>query len=106
MSLNLRWLLLALLLCALTSPAHAQGRKKRPPTNNAEDDYYKLLRFEVPPGEVLEPGALEIMPDGKVAVGTRRGEIWLIDNAYADDPKKAVFTRFAHGLHEVLGLAQ
>src|SRR5262249_26047098 len=51
-------------------------------------------------------GALEVLPDGKVAVGTRRGEIWLIENAYADDPEKVKFRRFAHGLHEVLGLAQ
>jgi hypothetical protein len=59
----------------------------------------------VPPGEVLEAGAFEILPDGKVAVGTRRGEVWLIDNASSDNPKQAKFTRFAHGLHEVLGLA-
>jgi glucose/arabinose dehydrogenase len=105
MKLTPRWLVLALLLPLLASPALAQGKKKGPAKNDAEDDYYKLLRFEVPKGEVLEAGALEIMPDGKVAVGTRRGEIWLIDNAYADDPKAARFRRFAHGLHEVLGLA-
>jgi glucose/arabinose dehydrogenase len=86
----------------LTASAQAQGKQKKP----REEDYYKLLRFEVPAGQVLEAGALEVLPDGKVAVGTRRGEIWLIDNAYADDPKKAGFSRFAHGLHEVLGLAQ
>src|SRR6266704_774169 len=42
---------------------------------------------------------------GQVAVGTRRGEVWLIDNAYDTDPSRARFSRFAHGLHEVLGLA-
>ena len=47
-----------------------------------------------------------MMPDSKVAVGTRRGEIWMIENALLSDPKEAKFTRFAHGLHEVLGLAQ
>jgi glucose/arabinose dehydrogenase len=87
-----------------SSPLVAQPKKKdKPPT---EDDYYRILRFEPPKDEVLEAGAIEIMPDGKVAVGTRRGEIWTIDNAYAADPKKAKFSRFAHGLHEVLGLAQ
>jgi glucose/arabinose dehydrogenase len=77
------------------------------PTKKAvtEDDYYKLLRYQVPDGVVLEAGAIEIMPNGKVAVASRRGEIWMIDNAYDDDPKKAKFSRFAHGLHEVLGLA-
>src|SRR5437762_3944555 len=83
-------------------PAAVQAQPKKAVTEN---DYYKLLTFTPPQGEVLEAGAIEVLPDGKVAVGTRRGEVWLIDNAYDDDPKKAKFTRFAHGLHEVLGLA-
>jgi glucose/arabinose dehydrogenase len=89
---------LILLVCW---PAPGRAAEKPP----VEEDYYKILRFQTPPGEVLEAGALEVLPDGRLAVGTRRGEIWLVDNAYADDPKKAHFTRFAHGLHEVLGLA-
>lgn len=64
-----------------------------------------MLRFDLPPGEVLEGGGLEFTADGKLAVGTRRGEIWLVDNALDADPKQAKFTRFAHGLHEILGLA-
>src|SRR4051812_6865871 len=95
-----RYCSLVVLLVAAT--ACAQGKTKP----DAEDDYYKILTFETPPGEVLEAGAIEILPDGKVAVGPRRGEIWLIENAFAKDPKEAKFTRFAHGLHEVLGLAQ
>jgi glucose/arabinose dehydrogenase len=83
--------------------AHAQKSRSKA---DAENEYYKLLSFEIPSGEVLEPGAFEPMPDGKMAVGTRRGEIWLIENPYAKDPKDARFTRFAHGMHEVLGLAQ
>jgi glucose/arabinose dehydrogenase len=91
----------SLVTVVLASVAAAQGKKP-----DSEEEYYKILRFEIPPGEVLEAGAIEIMPDGKVAVGTRRGEIWMIDNAYDPDPAKAKFSRFAHGLHEVLGLAQ
>jgi hypothetical protein len=88
------------LLGGLCTPAPAGGKL---PT---EDDYYKLLRFEPPRGEVLEVGALEVLPDGKLAVGTRRGEIWLVENPTVADPaKNARFRRFAHGLHEVLGLA-
>jgi len=103
MSSNRLWLSVILVLVA-ASVAVGQGRK----TSNAdaEDEYYKLLRFETPPGEVLEAGAIETLPDGKVAVGTRRGEVWLIDNAYASDPKEIRFSRFAHGMHEILGLAQ
>jgi len=70
-----------------------------------ETDFYKILTFTTPPGQVLEAGAFELLPDGRVAMGTRRGEIWMIDNAYDADPAKVKFTRFAHGMHEVLGLA-
>ncbi len=99
-----RYILAASLSLALAFAAHAQ--KKGPAKVEGEEDYYKLLRFEPPAGEVLEAGAIEILPDGKVAIATRRGEVWLIENAYAADPKDAKFTRFAHGMHEILGLAQ
>lgn len=95
---------LAALIAALPT-ATAQKGKKKPAKVAGEEAYYKILTFTPPEGEVLEAGAIEVLPDGKVAVGTRRGEIWMIDNAYDPDPKKAKFTRFAHGLHEVLGLA-
>jgi glucose/arabinose dehydrogenase len=97
----MRFAISAALLLSSTPLLCAQPSKKAP----TEDDYYKLLRYHVPDGVVLEAGAIEIMPDGKVAVSSRRGEIWMIDNAYADDPARAKFSRFAHGLHEVLGLA-
>src|SRR5262249_34224129 len=59
-----------------------------------------------PKGEVLEVGALEMMPDGRLAVGTRRGEIWMVHHPLGQDPaKEAKFTRYAQGLHEILGLS-
>ena len=71
-----------------------------------EEDFYKILTFEPPKGMVLEAGALAWMPDGKLAVSTRRGEIYLVENPLSADPAKdAKFSLFAKGLHEVLGLA-
>jgi glucose/arabinose dehydrogenase len=101
---------LALVLLPLANARPAQDVKQpkppKPPARpETEADYYKILTFTTPPGEVLEAGAIEALPDGRVAVGTRRGEVWMIENAYDPDPSKAKFTRFAHGLHEVLGLA-
>ncbi len=96
-----RFLIGSIALLLACSPALAQAKAK-PPT---EDDYYRILRFQTPKGVVMEAGALEVLPDGKLAIGTRRGEIWLVENAAAPDPAQAKFTRFAHGLHEVLGLA-
>ncbi len=70
-----------------------------------EDDYYRILKYDLPKGEALEVGAMEMLPGGKLALSTRRGEIWIADNPLAADPKESKFSRFAHGLHEVLGLA-
>lgn len=94
---------LGLLAAVALFPHAALGQGNKAPT---ESDYYRLLRFKIPPGVVLEPGAIEMLPDNVVAVSSRRGEIWTIKNAFTDNPEKdAVWTRFAHGLHEVLGLA-
>ncbi|MEW4529513.1 hypothetical protein [Maioricimonas sp. JC845] len=71
-----------------------------------EDDYYRITRFEVPEDVVLEASAFQLMPDGRMAVASRRGEIWMVDNPFADEVKAEQFTRFAHGLHEVLSLAE
>jgi glucose/arabinose dehydrogenase len=98
------WIVLvaALFFASGTLPLGAQQKAVKGPT---EEDYYKLLRYEFPKGEVIEAGAIEALPGGKIAVGTRRGEIWIIDNGLTDAPSQAKITRFAHGLHEVLGLA-
>jgi hypothetical protein len=71
-----------------------------------QSDYYKTLTLPVPDGVVLEAGALQWLGNDEVAVSTRLGEIYVVDNALADDPSQVKFTRYASGLHEVLGLAK
>lgn len=70
----------------------------------SEADFYPVTTFR-PPDEVsLEVGALELLPDERLAVATRRGEIWLVEHPFG--PVEAMrWSRWAHGLHEVLGLA-
>lgn len=93
----IRHLMLSVVLLGSMAPARA--------ADPIENDYYKLTVLPTPEGTVLEIGAIEPLPNGQVAVSTRRGEIWLVDNAYAENPAEVKWTRFAHGLHEVLGLA-
>lgn len=52
----------------------------------------------------MEIGSIALMPDDKVAVTTRRGDLWICEGAYGDDLSKVKWTRFAHGLHEPLGM--
>src|SRR5436190_16374263 len=71
----------------------------------SEDDYYRMVRLPMQARIFLEAGALEFLPDGKLAVATRRGEVYLVDKPLTDNPEEANYALFASGMHEVLGLA-
>ncbi|HEY8746995.1 MAG TPA: hypothetical protein VIM11_03400 [Tepidisphaeraceae bacterium] len=92
--------LAAVALVTLVGSARAADTTK--PT---EDDYYKIIKLPIPTDVVLEPGGLEWMPDGKLAVSTRRGEIFMVENPTAPNPRRIKFTKWATGMHEVMGLA-
>ena len=68
-----------------------------------EKDFYSLRTITIPQDIKLEVGGVAVMPDGRIAASTRRGEIWIIENAYGNG--QPYFSKFASGLHEVLGLA-
>ena len=70
-----------------------------------EAEFYRISTVAVPEGVVLEVGGLETMPDGRLAVATRRGDVWLIENPGSTGGGRPHFSRFAQGLHEALGLA-
>jgi glucose/arabinose dehydrogenase len=70
-----------------------------------ESDFYRITTYATPAETAMEVGSVELLPEKKLALGTRRGEIWTVENAQAMDVAKAKFTLFASGLHEVLGLA-
>jgi cytochrome c551/c552 len=69
-----------------------------------EDDYYPMYTVPVPEGILLEIGGVATMPDGRIAVATRRGDVWMIENPYVQKRATPRFTLFASGLHEALGL--
>ncbi len=66
-----------------------------------ESEYYKIIDVPIPDDVMLEVGGLVLTDNDKLGVSTRRGEVWVIDKPYS---KKPVYKRFAHGLHESLGL--
>ena len=82
--------LLALLLVAglLRRPRPRPGQEEARQADRPRTSTTRSSRFDPAQGEVLEAGAIEMLPDGKVAVGTRRGEIWMIDNAYDRRPEE------------------
>ncbi|NNG11101.1 MAG: hypothetical protein HKM92_13105, partial [Arenibacter sp.] len=69
-----------------------------------EDDYYRLTTIPTPEGIKLEGGGVLSLPNGKLAVCTRRGDVWIIENPAMANGLQPTFTKFASGLHEPLGL--
>ena len=71
----------------------------------SEADFYQIRTIPIQEGIELEVGGVATMPDGRVAVSTRRGDIWIIENPYMEGSTAPSYTKFASGMHEVLGLA-
>ena len=69
-----------------------------------ESDYYVVETIPSPDGEVIEVGGMDMLPDGSLALSTRRGRVWIVENPTAENPADAVWHLFADGLAEGLGL--
>lgn len=74
------------------------------PVNERETNYYKIVNVPMPPEAVMEAGSILELPDGRLAVGTRRGEVYFATGAGATPPAPQ-WKLYASGLTEVLGLA-
>jgi len=93
-----------LVLVSLTAGAQEDQPKKEEAIEK-EEDYYRLFSLPVPEHIILEVGGLATLQDGGLAVCTRRGEVWIVSNPYVTGFERPIFKRFAHGMHEPLGLA-
>jgi len=69
-----------------------------------QSDYYLREEIPLPVNEVMEVSSIALMPDQKVAVATRRGDVWICEGAYGKDLSKVKWSRFANNLHEPLGM--
>ena len=69
-----------------------------------EAKYYPVVNVPIPPGVPMRPGGFEVLPDGRLAVGTRRGDIYFIKGAF-DSPPQPEFHLFASGQDEIFSLA-
>jgi hypothetical protein len=97
-------LLLLVAACALTaSIAKAEEVGARWGTEEREREFYPIVNVPIPKGLVIEAGAFCVLPDGRVAVGTRHGEIYIVRGADAKRPNPS-YHLFATGLDEIFGL--
>lgn len=97
----------------LVGDIHAQERPKQnlntddlPPmeANTSEKSYYSIVDIPTPPDAVLEAGSMLELPDGRIVIGTRRGEIYFATGLESTPPAPQ-WKLFATGLTEIFGLA-
>ena len=72
--------------------------------NSRESDYYKIITLPVPESMLIEVGGMTTLPDGRIAVCTRRGDVWIVEDPYMKTGNTPRYTLYAEGLHEPLGL--
>jgi hypothetical protein len=94
---------LAITCCVL--PLWAETLGEYWDTGEEESKYYRIVEIPMPEGIAIEAGSFEVMPDNQLAIGTRRGDIFLVDGAFDKNPQPK-YKRFAHGLDEVMGLPE
>ena len=98
-------MILPILIAGFLAPQEPATADPAPiPVPAEEDIFYRLDAFTPPDGAVLEVGGMDYLRDGRLAVSTRRGQVWLVENSLADDPADARFSLFCEGLDEGLGL--
>ena len=73
-------------------------------TAKEEAKYYPIVNIAIPPEIPMRPGSFENLPDGRLAVGTRRGDIYFIKGAF-ETPPKPEYHLFATGQDEIFALS-
>ena len=97
--------LLVLLLCAVgLSSVFAEDVGGRWGTEERERLYYPIVNIPIPKDLVIESGAFCSLPNGRMAVGTRYGEIYIISGLDEKKPNPT-YHLYATGLDEIFGLA-
>ncbi|MDP6358529.1 MAG: hypothetical protein QF473_25635, partial [Planctomycetota bacterium] len=73
-------------------------------TAEEEAKYYPIVDIPIPAGVPMRPGSFESLPDGRLAVGTRRGDLYFISGAFDKQPQPK-YHLFASGQDQIFGLS-
>lgn len=93
-----------LVILFLSSHLSAQSLGEYWGTEEEEAKYYRIVEIPIPEDMALEAGSFEVMPDNRLAIGTRRGDIYLVTGAFDENPQTE-YHRYASGLDEIFGMS-
>lgn len=86
------------------STAQAEEVGDRWGTEEREREFYPIVNVPIPTDTVIEAGAFVVLPDKRIAVGTRYGEIYILSGVDEKKPNPA-YHLYATGMDEIFGLA-
>ena len=81
------------LFYALVAPVFATESSVSFPV---ESDYYRITTIPLPEEEVIEVSGIDILPGNKVAIASRRGDIFVGEGVLEDKPTPT-WTLYAKG---------
>jgi azurin/glucose/arabinose dehydrogenase len=102
--MTIRFIYIMSLLLAFSVTGFSQTRQDTASHTEKEDDFYQIVSLPIPEDIALEVGGMCFLPNDKLAVSTRHGEVWIISNPYMKNGLQPTYHLFAQGLHEALGL--
>lgn len=73
----------------------------------SESDYYEIVSFPQSDDQKLrlEICSMATLRDGNLMIGTRRGDVYVVEDVYGD-PAEATFRKWAGGMNHPLGLLE
>ena len=101
--LKTRLLLLAI-YCLSACQVHAEDLGSMWGTAQEESKYYELVSVPIPEHIPLQVGSFDVLPDGRLVVGTRKGDVYFIEGAFEKIPAPK-YHLFASGQDEIFGVA-
>ncbi len=66
--------------------------------------HYRMYALPLPADEMIEVGGLAFDSAGRLFVGTRRGDVFVVDEPLSENPDRIHLKPYLRGLHEILGL--
>lgn len=72
-------------------------------TESRERVFYRMESIPIAEDLVVEAAAFELLPDGRLAVGTRRGDIYLV-SGFDEEKPEPVYDLYATGLDEIFAI--
>jgi len=97
-------LLSSLIVLCITGQLKAEPLGEYWGTAEEEAKYYRIVEIPIPEDMALEAGSFEVLPDNRLAIGTRRGDIYFVKGAFDENPQTE-YHRYASGLDEIFGMS-